>query len=142
MEIDLCRLKALNWSNLVLQQSLYHCIYHNNSNGMLFSSRFCLITENTILPQHLNTANDSLNFFRIEENISDLSKIWDNRDGCTDHYICDTALFLLKMLSHAYNKIIDHCVSAPGHGIEMFDGHNATKEVNFKISCNCETAWF
>ena len=39
-----------------------------------------------------------------------------------------TVLYLLSMLEHAYNIIIDHGVGAPEHVREVFDGLNATEK--------------
>ena len=55
--------------------------------------------------------------------------IWENTDGCEDQYLCATALYLLSMLAHAYNIIIDCGVGSPGHGIEVVDGLNVMKTV-------------
>ena len=38
---------------------------------------------------------------------SDISRILDNIDGCYEQYRCDTALYLLSILAHTYNIIID-----------------------------------
>ena len=37
-----------------------------------------------------------------------LSKIWKNTDGCSEQYICDSALYLMSVLSQCYSVIIDH----------------------------------
>ena len=57
---------------------------------------------------------------------SNISPIWENTDGCTKQYQCATALYLLSMLSHPYNFIIERGVVAPWHGIEAVHGFNAT----------------
>ena len=54
--------------------------------------------------------------------------IWENTDGCTDQYLCTTALYLLSMLAHAYNIIIDSGVGEPGHGRYFVDGLNDTNK--------------
>ena len=54
-----------------------------------------------------------------------VSTIWENTDGCEDKYFCKTALYLLSMLAHTYNIIIDSGVGASGHGIKVVDGLNA-----------------
>ena len=56
----------------------------------------------------------------------DLSNIWENKDGCEVQYRCATALFLLSMLSHMYNIIIDCDVGAPGNIREVARCLNAT----------------
>ena len=48
--------------------------------------------------------------------------IWDNTDGCTKKYICATELYLLSMLYHVYNILIDCGVGEPGHGKDFVDG--------------------
>ena len=58
----------------------------------------------------------------------DMSIIWENNDGCAEKYCCTTALYLLSMFVHTYNKIIDCDVGAPGHGIEVVDGLNDTNK--------------
>ena len=54
-----------------------------------------------------------------------LSTIWENIDGCTEHYICATVLYLMSMLSQAFSVIIDHGINLSGHSIEVVDGLNA-----------------
>ena len=54
------------------------------------------------------------------------STIWDNTDGCYDKYIRAPALYLLSVLSHAHEIIIDSGAGAPGHGKYVVDGLNAT----------------
>ena len=54
----------------------------------------------------------------------DMSTIWVNTVGCVEQYHCETVLYLLSMLEHSYNIIIDRVVGAPGYGIEVVDGLN------------------
>ena len=61
-----------------------------------------------------------------------MSTIWDSTDGCTEHYRCATALYLLSMLVHSYNIIIDCGVVAPGNNIEVVDGLNDTEKGFFQ----------
>ena len=53
-----------------------------------------------------------------------MSAIWVNMDGCAEQIICATGLYLLSMLAHAYNIIIDCGVGAPGHVREVVYGLN------------------
>ena len=53
-----------------------------------------------------------------------LSKIWENTDGCAEQYRCDSALYLMSVMSQTYSLIIDRGISAPGHGKEVADGLN------------------
>ena len=56
---------------------------------------------------------------------SELSKIWENTDGCADQYRCASALYLMSVMLKCYSVIIDHGISAPGHGKEVVDVLNA-----------------
>ena len=55
-----------------------------------------------------------------------VSTIWENTDGCDEFYRCATALYALSILSQSYNIVIESGIIAPGHGIEVVDGLNAT----------------
>ena len=55
-----------------------------------------------------------------------MSIIWENTDVCADQYGSATALYLLSMLAHTYNIIINHGVGAPGNGQEVVGSLNAT----------------
>ena len=54
---------------------------------------------------------------------SKLVTIW-KKDGCAEHYICATALYLISMLSQSFSIIINHVISAPGHDSELEYGFN------------------
>ena len=56
-----------------------------------------------------------------------LITIWENIDVCADHNICAVELYLLSILSQAFNIVIDRGISEPGHGREILYGLN-TKE--------------
>ena len=56
------------------------------------------------------------------------STIWYKTYGCPEQYRCATVLYLLSVLSHAYNIVIDHRVEAPGHGKYIVDGLSDTKK--------------
>ena len=45
-----------------------------------------------------------------------------------DQYCCATAIYLLSMLAHAYNIIIDYGVVSIGYGIEFVDCFNANEK--------------
>ena len=47
-------------------------------------------------------------------------------DGFVEQYRCVTELYLLSVLTHAYNIIIDLGVGAPVHGREFVGGFNDT----------------
>ena len=56
----------------------------------------------------------------------DIIKIWGNTDGCAEQYQCETALYLISILTHAYIIIINHSVGASVHVRKVVDGLNAT----------------
>ena len=60
--------------------------------------------------------------------MSTLSTIWENTDGCAEQYICDTALYLMSVLSQRHSIIFDRDISALGHGKEVVDGLNAIEK--------------
>ena len=47
-----------------------------------------------------------------------------NTDGCTDQYICDSALYLMSVMSQCYSIITDQRISEPGYGKEVTNGLN------------------
>ena len=57
--------------------------------------------------------------------------IWDDTDGCAQHYICATAINLLLILSQSFNIIINLRISAPGYARDVVDGLNATDKGSF-----------
>ena len=61
-----------------------------------------------------------------------ISNIWQNTDGFAEQYRCTTELYLLSMLSHTYNIIIDSGVVAPGYVRYVVDGLNATDKSFYK----------
>ena len=60
---------------------------------------------------------------------SELSTLWENTDGCAEHYRCATALHLMSMLSQSFSVIIDRGISAPGHRREVIDDLNSVEKV-------------
>ena len=62
-----------------------------------------------------------------------MSTIWENNDGCAEQYCCATALYLLSMLSHEYNIIMDSGVGSLVHDREVVYGLNATYERFFSM---------
>ena len=70
-----------------------------------------------------------------------LSTIWENTDGCAEQYICDSALYLMSVMSQTYYIIIDRGISAPGHGKEVVDGINAVdKAIYISIDAQGSTS--
>ena len=70
-----------------------------------------------------------------------LSKICDNKDGCADHYICDTTLYLMPMLSQAISIIIHRGITAlPGE--EIYDTymviHTVTRTYDVSLAIKCQ----
>ena len=80
----------------------------------------------------VTTSEHSKSIIELLKNIkvlfSDMSTIWVNTDGCEEQCRCATALYLLSMLAHAYNIIIDCGIGAPVHGIEVAGFLNATEK--------------
>ena len=50
--------------------------------------------------------------------------IWENTYECDEQYICTNLLYLLSILSHAYNFLIDLGVGWPRPGKYVLDGLN------------------
>ena len=48
----------------------------------------------------------------------------ENTDGFSEHYMCDTVLYLMLMLSQSFSVIIDCGKSAPVHVREVVYGLN------------------
>ena len=69
-----------------------------------------------------------------------LITIWENTDGCADHYRCATVLHLMSMLSQAFYIIIHSGIIVPGHVRQLLYGPN-TIEKCFSYNecqlCNC-----
>ena len=57
-----------------------------------------------------------------------MSTIWENTDGFAEQYRCANALYLLAMLAHTYNIIIDRDIGSTGQGREVVDVLNVTKK--------------
>ena len=49
-----------------------------------------------------------------------MSTKWKNIYGCEEKYRCTTALYLLSILAHVNNIVIDCGVVVPGHVIKGF----------------------
>ena len=60
--------------------------------------------------------------------VDNMIEIWENTDGCAYQYRCATSLYLLSMLAHTYNIIIDRGVGSPGNVRYVVDGLNATEK--------------
>jgi hypothetical protein len=54
--------------------------------------------------------------------------MFDHTDGCAKQYWCDTALYLLALLSVNYSMLVYHAVGAPSHGKCEVDGGNAVEK--------------
>ena len=57
-----------------------------------------------------------------------LITLWENIDGCDEHYICATELYLLYMLSQAFYVIINHGIIAPVNVRKVAYGINVTEK--------------
>ena len=68
--------------------------------------------------------------------------IWENTYEWNNQYRCATVLYLLSILSHAYNFAIDRDVGSPGHDKGVIDGLNATDRMFiYNVDKNCATHW-
>ena len=66
----------------------------------------------------------------------------ENTDICVNKYICATAIYLLSILEHTYNIIIDHGVLSLQHSRELVHGLNVPeKKVSINVNDNYATAW-
>ena len=77
------------------------------------------------------TATNSKHIMELLHNIKVLitkHNIWDNANGCAKKYRRITELYLLSMLSHAYNIASDCDVGEPVHRKYFVDGLNATNK--------------
>ena len=68
-----------------------------------------------------------MNFFNYL--VAGINTIYENTDGCGEHYICATSLYLLSKLSQSFNNIIDRGISAQVHGREVVYGLNAKDKI-------------
>ena len=87
------------------------------------------MTENSIMKLHLQTVKELLKCCKTDYFFSDLSIIWGNVYCFYDKYICATALYLLSMLAHVSNIIIDWGVWSPVHSGEVVNGLNDTDKM-------------
>ena len=124
--IDLCILKELYCSNLVITHIWYCCLHHNNTQSNLCVYSSFMMTASRMLKPPLHTSNLSLNFYRIDILLFLLLvSCGIKQAGCAEYYRYATAWFILSMLSQAYNIFIDCVVRAPGHDTEFIYSLNA-----------------
>ena len=76
--------------------------------------------------QQMHIENKSLRCWKHIYLGGGCSTLWDNTDGCAEHYIYATALYLLSILLQYYNIIIDRVISALGHDRDIVYVSNAT----------------
>ena len=131
--IDFCLLKKFYWINLVLQNILYPCLHHNHVHVMMCFARFSDYSKQDATTTDSYTKH-IIEFLKNQHIVFfNLIKIWENKDSHAEKYICATTLFLLSILSQVYNIMIDHVVSASGHGTVLFDGLKATGKNIFQL---------
>ena len=115
--IYICLLKALHWITLLHQH-----IQKKKVTPQAYRSHYVFHSFFSDESKHdyaTTTAHSKriIELLKQRNSISNmLSTIWENTDGCADHYICATALYLTSMLSQEFSIIIDRGISAPGHG--------------------------
>ena len=65
--------------------------------------------------------------------------IWENTDGCSEQYICASALYLMSVMSQCYSVTIYQGISAPGHGKYVVYGLNAVDKIYiYKLMSNIQ----
>ena len=117
--------------------ALHHFSASNQANSSLTSEavsrqEFCCSFLSNDIKQDVETTDahskyimellHSRNLFMTKQYIPD------NKYGCAEKYIYTTALYLLSMLSHWYNTLIDRGVGAPGNDKYVVDGLNVTNK--------------
>ena len=60
----------------------------------------------------------------------DVSKICENKYGCSDQYRCATAFYLMLMLYHTYNIINKRDFVSPGHDKYVVDNKDNIEKIH------------
>ena len=144
--IGLYLLKALPYSTPTSHTILVHCCHQIMCHDMCY-----LITPppppfpDDRKQDAATTADHIKQIIELLHNrtllFSDMITLWENNDRCVQQYRCATALYLLSMLEHAYNIIINRVVGAPGYGRQVVDGLNDTQQFFFDVNEKCATDW-
>ena len=115
-EIYLSQSKEFNNNTSVLHNRLLLC--QNQINFLVMLCVHLLLSDERKQDSDTTDAHSkTIELLKNRQHIFyDLSTIWDNNNGCDEQYICASALYLLSILAHAYNIIIDKCIRTPGHG--------------------------
>ena len=111
---------------LLLSAPLSHT---HNSVFNFFSDK--IKQDNATNDEHIKNIIELLKNQKII--FSDLDTIWENIYGYAEHYIYATELFLLSMLSQAYNIITDRGTSVPGNVRKVVDDLKDTDNFFFYI---------
>ena len=107
LEIYLYLLKELHYNTSVIFNIQVHhwtqAIFH----AVLCSIHFYVDRnqDDTTPAEHSKRITEMLK--NIQLIFSCLSTIWNNNGGCSEQYRFSTKLYLLSMLAHTYNIIID-----------------------------------
>ena len=117
-------LNGLHYITLLILNIQVYCWHQVIFHLMLCLTHFFQMPENRIPPLQLQTVNASLKYRKTYNNLYDNITISENTKSCAEKYRCETVLYLLSMLEHAYNIIVDCGVGAPGIGREVIDGMN------------------
>ena len=70
--------------------------------------------------------------------MSGMSTVWEYTNCCANKYRCALSIYLMTVLSSSYGIIIimDHAITAPGHGKNVDDGIHATDKNYLKGKWN------
>ena len=111
---------------------------HITSEAVSCQAEFCSFLSSNIKQDDATTAAHHKYIMEILHNrkvwITNKSTISYNIDGRAEQYKFATVLYLLSILSHAYNILIDCSVVAPEHGEYFVYGLNAAEIIFLTMS--------
>ena len=55
-------------------------------------------------------------------------KMWDQTDGCANHYMCYIAYYMMYFLSKSYQIVLDRAVDTPAHVKYVVYGFNYSQK--------------
>ena len=75
----------------------------------------------------------SIDFFLESRRlVSGMLTLWEYTDGFAKKYRCYLTIYLMNVLSSSYGIIMDQAMNTPGHGNNVVDGLNATRNLYLK----------
>ena len=54
--------------------------------------------------------------------------MWDQIDGCINHYMCSISYYLIYFLQKSYQIVLDRAVDTPGHEKDVVNGFNVVQK--------------